>query len=86
MPGWGLAVSSGVVALGTGFSGIEQAKKGKNEPRQTLWFIFGTYFVGLPLHGSPLAFLRYPLASPSPNTLSSENEPYTSLWKEGRCG
>ena len=52
MTGWGFAVSSGMVALGTVVSGIEQAKKGKNEPRQTLWFIFGTYFVGLPVSPS----------------------------------
>ena len=47
--GWstGFAMSLGMVALGTAVSGIERAKKGKNEPRQTSWFIFGTHVMGL---------------------------------------
>ena len=86
--GVGFAVSSGMVALGTAVSGIEQMKKRKNEPRQTSWFIFGTHIVGPPLHVSPLVFLLSPPScSPCPNPSSSENELPTSLWKgEGRCG
>jgi hypothetical protein len=58
VPGWEFAGSSGVVALGTTVSGVKRAKKEKNEPRQTSWFVVGTYFAGLPLPKSPLDFLR----------------------------
>ena len=85
VPGWEFAGSSGVVALGTTVSGVERAKKEKNEPQRLSWFIVGTYFVGLP--PPPRLSLVHPTCSPCPNPSSSSNEPPTSIWKgEGRRG
>jgi hypothetical protein len=47
----------------------------ENEPRQTSWLVFRDA-----PDGSPTSWVS-PCVSPSPNSLSSENEPPTSLWK-----
>ena len=38
-------------------SGMERLGKRENEPRLSSWFVFETYWLGLPLPGSPLVFL-----------------------------
>jgi hypothetical protein len=86
--GVGFAVSSGMVALGTAVSGIEQMKKRKNEPRQHVVVHFRDAHRWPPTSCvSPSLSPFPPSCSPCPNPSSSENEPPTSLWKgEGRCG
>ena len=37
--------------------GWNERRNGENKPQLSLWFIFRTYRQGLPLLGSPLAFL-----------------------------
>ena len=64
------------LALGTmvvsGMGWNEELGKTSHDKRRGSYF--GTHFVGLPLHGSPLVFL-------TPQSPSNNNKPPTSLWK-----
>jgi hypothetical protein len=64
-----------------GVSGGWAQKKNENQPQRRLWFVFRTHCLGLPVSGSPLAFLH-----PQILRLSTRSPPHPSSEGRGGCG
>ena len=52
-------VFTGVRWMGVSFHGMNK-KSEENEPRRSSWFVFWTYWLGLPYPGCPLVYLPPP--------------------------